>query len=145
MRTINKQQKNAGFIFSVFQDSKSKDENLKNHDAMLKTLILKNVSFKPVQGKYTYENGKTSSELGYYVESNEVMNDHELYDFVNQQCVLYNQESFLSIDSERNARLIFNNGKSENLGKFQCVDKDVAESSQAYTYCPKTDYYFICR
>jgi hypothetical protein len=145
MRSINKQEKKPGYIFSVFQNDKTTDENMVNHDNVLKNLVLKGVTFKPIQGQYKHDNGEVSNELGYFVESNTAVNDHELFELVKELCLVHNQESFLNIDTERNARLIYNNGKARSIGVFTCVNESEALASEAFTYCPKTNYYFICK
>ena len=142
---LNRQPKNAGFIFSVFQHDLSKGDNIDSHDRMLKYLISESIPHKIVMGKYTHSNGTEVNELSFYVETNDKIDQHTLYDFVKTQCINANQESFLSLSSDRKANLILINGKSYGIGVFTSVSEVEAENAEAYTYCPKLESYYICK
>ena len=136
--------KDAFVIFSVFQTRLSKDENLENHEKVLRHLKDFGLRFKVVEGVYRGE-----SELSILVP---VIN--QVFDFatVEQLAHIYNQHSILFVDSDRNAELKFmvkpfdaslnELPKSEKLGKFIATTKGVATQCENYTK-DGNDYY-IC-
>ena len=144
MRTINKQPKKAGLIFTVFQDQNN-EANKKAHDDMLKSLIHHGIAFKIVEGGYTNKDGLFNTELGYYVQPNENYTYTELKQFVKSQCLNANQESYLELNENRNATLCFLDGETLGIGVFTSVNENEALNSNAYTYDPKNETYFICK
>ena len=135
--------KDAFVIFSVFQTRLSKDENLENHEKVLRHLKDFGLRFKVVEGVYRGE-----SELSILVP---VIN--QVFDLatVEQLAHIYDQHSILFVDSDRNAELRFmvkafdaslNQVKSEKLGKFIATTKGVATQCENYTK-DGNDYY-IC-
>jgi hypothetical protein len=136
--------KDAFVIFSVFQTRLSKDENLENHEKVLRHLKDFGLRFKVVEGVYRGE-----SELSILVP---VIN--QVFDLatVEQLAHIYNQHSILFVDSDRNAELKFmvkpfdaslnELPKSEKLGKFIATTKGVATQCENYTK-DGNDYY-IC-
>ena len=135
--------KDAFVIFSVFQSRLSKDENLENHEKVLRHLKDFGLRFKVVEGVYRGE-----SELSILVP---VIN--QVFDLatVEQLAHIYDQHSILFVDSDRNAELRFmvkafdaslNQVKSEKLGKFIATTKGVATQCENYTK-DGNDYY-IC-
>jgi len=135
--------KDAFVIFSVFQSRLSKDENLENHEKVLRHLKDFGLRFKVVEGVYRGE-----SELSILVP---VIN--QVFDLatVEQLAHIYDQHSILFVDSDRNAELRFmvkafdaslNKVKSEKLGKFIATTKGVATQCENYTK-DGNDYY-IC-
>ena len=136
--------KDAFVIFSVFQTRLSKDENLENHEKVLRHLKDFGLKFKVVEGVYRGE-----SELSILVP---VINQVFDLSTVEQLAHIYNQHSILFVDSDRNAELKFmvkpfdaslnELPKSEKLGKFIATTKGVATQCENYTK-DGNDYY-IC-
>jgi len=135
--------KDAFVIFSVFQSRLSKDENLENHEKVLRHLKDFGLRFKVVEGVYRGE-----SELSILVP---VIN--QVFDLatVEQLAHVYNQHSILFVDSDRNAELKFmvksfdaslNQVKSEKLGKFVATTKGIATQCENYT--KDGNNYYIC-
>ena len=135
--------KDAFVIFSVFQTRLSKDENLENHKKVLRHLKTFGLRFKVVEGVYRGE-----TELSIMVP---VINQVFDYSTVEQLAHIYDQQSILFVDSDRNAELRFmvkafdaslNQVKSEKLGKFIATTKGIATQCNSYTK-DGNDYY-IC-
>lgn len=128
--------KNDAFVLlSVFKTNKSNSENEENHKKSLKHLKGFGINFKEVFG--VYNGNKEKSILIPIINVN--------FDFAmaKQLCAIYDQESILFVDSERNAELVFLGlDKTEKLGKFIVVGKGVAEQCQNYTVNGKDHY--IC-
>ena len=136
--------KDAFVIFSVFQSRLSKADNLENHKKVLNHLKDFGLKFKVVEGVYRGE-----SELSILVP---VIN--QVFDLatVEQLAHIYNQQSILFVDSDRNAELMFmvkpynallkELPKSEKLGKFIATTKGIATQCNSYTK-DGNDYY-IC-
>ena len=135
--------KDAFVIFSVFQSRLSKADNMDNHKKVLKHLENFGFKYKVVEGVYRGE-----SELSILVP---VIN--QVFDLatVEQLAHIYNQQSILFVDSDRNAELqvmvkafdaSLNQVKSEKLGKFIATTKGVATQCENYTK-DGNDYY-IC-
>lgn len=145
MRTINKESKQVGFIFSVFNQSSTDNDNLSRHEAVLRDIILKGIAHKPVQGSYTHADGTQVNELSLYIETNDKYNELDLFDYVKSQCINANQESFLHLDISRNATLYPLKGESQSIGVFTDVSETDAKKAPAFTYCPTLETYFICK
>ena len=136
--------KDAFVIFSVFQTRLSKDENLENHKKVLRHLKTFGLRFKVVEGVYRGE-----TELSIMVP---VINQVFDYSTVEQLAHIYDQQSILFVDSDRNAELRFmvkafdaslnELPKSEKLGKFIATTKGIATQCNSYTK-DGNDYY-IC-
>ena len=136
--------KDAFVIFSVFQSRLSKDENLENHKKVLRHLKTFGLRFKVVEGVYRGE-----TELSIMVP---VINQVFDYSTVEQLAHIYDQQSILFVDSDRNAELRFmvkafdaslnELPKSEKLGKFIATTKGIATQCNSYTK-DGNDYY-IC-
>ena len=136
--------KDAFVIFSVFQSRLSHRDNMDNHKKVLKHLKDFGLRFKVVEGVYRGE-----SELSILVP---VIN--QVFDLatVEQLAHIYNQQSILFVDSDRNAELMFmvkpynallkELPKSEKLGKFIATTKGIATQCNSYTK-DGNDYY-IC-
>ena len=135
--------KDAFVIFSVFQSRLSKDENLENHEKVLRHLKDFGLNYKVVEGVYRGE-----SELSILVP---VIN--QVFDLatVEQLAHIYNQHSILFVDSDRNAELKFmvkafdenlDQVRSEKLGKFIATTKGIATQCENYT--KDGNNYYIC-
>ena len=136
--------KDAFVIFSVFQSRLSKADNMDNHKKVLRHLKDFGLRFKVVEGVYRGE-----SELSILVP---VIN--QVFDLatVEQLAHIYNQQSILFVDSDRNAELKFmvkpfdaslnKLPKSEKLGKFIATTKGIATQCENYT--KDGNNYYIC-
>ena len=136
--------KDAFVIFSVFQSRLSHRDNMDNHKKVLRHLEDFGFKYKVVEGVYRGE-----SELSILVP---VIN--QVFDLatVEQLAHIYNQQSILFVDSDRNAELKFmvkafdaslnELPKSEKLGKFIATTKGIATQCNSYTK-DGNDYY-IC-
>ena len=136
--------KDAFVIFSVFQTRLSKDEHLENHKKVLRHLKTFGLRFKVVEGVYRGE-----TELSIMVP---VINQVFDYSTVEQLAHIYDQQSILFVDSDRNAELRFmvksfdaslnELPKSEKLGKFIATTKGIATQCNSYT--KDGNNYYIC-
>ena len=135
--------KDAFVIMSVFSHRKSKADNLENHKKTLAHLKAFGLKHKVVEGVYRGE-----AELSIMIP---VIN--EVFDLstVEQLAHIYDQESILFVDEDRNAELRFmvkafdenlKELKPEKLGKFVATTKGIAEQCNGYTK-DGNDYY-IC-
>ena len=136
--------KDAFVIFSVFQSRLSHQDNMDNHKKVLRHLKDFGFNYKVVEGVYRGE-----SELSILVP---VIN--QVFDLatVEQLAHIYDQQSILFVDSDRNAELKFmvkafdaslnELPKSEKLGKFIATTKGIATQCNSYTK-DGNDYY-IC-
>jgi hypothetical protein len=145
MRTINKQPKQHAFIFSVFSNNQSSDTNLANHTDLLKSLIHHAIPFKVMEGCYTYDNGTKQKELSYYIETSSKHSYLSILNFVESQCVTYNQESYLELTPKRQATLKYLKGTNTPSGHLVAVNENEALGSKAYTFCPSSNNYFVCK
>ena len=144
MRSQNKVTKNNGFIFSVFQNDKPFSVNEVNHNVIMESLKDSKIPFKVVEGRYTNEKGNTMSELSFYVDS--ILEDTKnIEEKVKTLCSQHNQESYLSLSSDRKVDLKFSNGKCIKLGTLVSVNKEVAQLADAFTFDPSTESYFIVK
>ena len=135
--------KDAFVIFSAFQSRLSHQDNMDNHKKVLRHLEGFGFKYKVVEGVYRGE-----SELSILVP---VIN--QVFDLatVEQLAHIYNQQSILFVDSDRNAELKFmvkafdenlDQVRSEKLGKFIATTKGIATQCNSYTK-DGNDYY-IC-
>ena len=136
--------KDAFVIFSVFQSRLSHQDNMDNHKKVLRHLKDFGLRFKVVEGVYRGE-----SVLAILVP---VIN--QVFDLatVEQLAHIYNQDSILFVDSDRNAELKFmvkafdaslnELPKSEKLGKFIATTKGIATQCNSYT--KDGNNYYIC-
>jgi len=136
--------KDAFVIFSAFQSRLSHQDNMDNHKKVLRHLEDFGFNYKVVEGVYRGE-----SELSILVP---VIN--QVFDLatVEQLAHIYNQQSILFVDSDRNAELKFmvkafdaslnELPKSEKLGKFIATTKGIATQCENYT--KDGNNYYIC-
>ena len=136
--------KDAFVIMSVFSHRKSKADNLDNHRKTLAHLKAFGLKYKEITSV-----NRGQSELSIMIP---VIN--EVFDLatVEQLAHIYDQQSILFVDSDRNAELRFmvkafdaslnELPKSEKLGKFIATTKGIATQCNSYTK-DGNDYY-IC-
>jgi hypothetical protein len=120
-----------GFI--IFSASSSSRTQLENQNATLAAKILLNhhrALYKNVEGCY-----KGGHEVSFLVADNHI----ELIELL---CHLFEQESFLLVDDNRNATLRYEDLRRRNIGLWQNVCKSVALAQDSYTVCD--GHYWIC-
>ena len=135
--------KDAFVIMSVFSDRKSKADNLDNHRKTLAHLKAFGLKYKEITSV-----NRGESELSIMIP---VIN--EVFDLatVEQLAHIYDQQSILFVDSDRNAELRFmvkafdenlDQVRSEKLGKFIGTTKGIA--TQCENYIKDGNNYYIC-
>ena len=135
--------KDAFVIMSVFSDRKSKADNLDNHRKTLAHLKAFGLKYKEITSV-----NRGESELSIMIP---VIN--EVFDLatVEQLAHIYDQQSILFVDSDRNAELRFmvkafdenlDQVRSEKLGKFVATTKGIATQCENYT--KDGNNYYIC-
>lgn len=119
------------YIISAFKFHETTLINYSNHIALYHMLKKYDFSFKEVYGKY---NNKL--ELSYLVESDRVSKLIYLAKLFKQDCIL-------QLDNNNKAKLIYTSSelKDEELGYFNKVSKEYAESQKAFSYIPNEGYY----
>jgi hypothetical protein len=95
-------------IFSVFDHTKDSFDNLDNHNKIKDRLKARHIKFVETIGQY-----KGTKELSLVVDAVNVSG-------VKNLMKLYNQESYLYLDQDRNATLVYND-RQESLGVFREV------------------------
>jgi len=135
--------KDAFVIMSVFSHRKSKADNLDNHRKTLAHLKAFGLKYKEITSV-----NRGESELSIMIP---VIN--EVFDLatVEQLAHIYDQQSILFVDSDRNAELRFmvkafdenlKQLKPEKLGKFIATTKGIATQCENYT--KDGNNYYIC-
>jgi len=135
--------KDAFVIMSVFSHRKSKADNLDNHRKTLAHLKAFGLKYKEITSV-----NRGESELSIMIP---VIN--EVFDLatVEQLAHIYDQQSILFVDSDRNAELRFmvkafdenlDQVRSEKLGKFVATTKGIATQCENYT--KDGNNYYIC-
>ena len=130
------QTKKPFVIISAENANKSKETNAKKHKLLMSQLKKDKFPIKEVEGVY-----KGTVEKSILVVLNQRWLAVELATFKNYAAI-FNQESILFVDEERNASLIFpyNKENSEKLGKFIAVSKGIAIQMSNYTFDGKDHY-----
>ena len=130
------QTKKPFVIISAERSINTAEENKKNHLDLWLQLKGEGFSIKEVEGVY-----KGTVEKSILVVLNQRWLAVELATFKNYAAI-FNQESILFVDEERNASLIFpyNKENSEKLGKFIAVSKGIAIQMSNYTFDGKDHY-----
>ena len=123
-------------IISAENANESKEVNAKKHNELMAQLKRDKFSIKEVEGVY-----HGTKEKSILVVLNQKWLAVELATFKNYAAI-FNQESILFVDEERNASLIFpyNKENSEKLGKFIAVSKGIAIQMSNYTFDGKDHY-----
>ena len=130
------QTKKPFVIISAENANESKEVNAKKHNELMAQLKRDKFSIKEVEGVY-----HGTKEKSILVVLNQKWLAVELATFKNYAAI-FNQESILFVDEERNASLIFpyNKENSEKLGKFIAVSKGIAIQMSNYTFDGKDHY-----
>ena len=123
-------------IISAENANESKEVNAKKHNELMAQLKRDKFSIKEVEGVY-----HGTKEKSILVVLNQKWLAVELATFKNYAAI-FNQESILFVDGERNASLLFpyNKENSEKLGKFIAVSKGIAIQMSNYTFDGKDHY-----
>ena len=123
-------------IISAENANESKEVNAKKHNELMAQLKKDKFSIKEVEGVY-----HGTKEKSILVVLNQKWLAVELATFKNYAAI-FNQESILFVDGERNASLLFpyNKENSEKLGKFIAVSKGIAIQMSNYTFDGKDHY-----
>lgn len=95
-------------IFSVFQHDKDSFDNLDAHNKLKDKLKAKHIKFVETMGQY-----KGTKELSLVLDASYI-------DKIKFVLAFYNQESYLYLDQDRNATLVYND-KIESIGVFREV------------------------
>lgn len=120
------------FIFSVYQSNESERFNLLNHIETVDELTHNGHEIIETNGKY-----KGQSELSILIKG-------DVENLVSEHCKLNNQESYLRIDQNNNAELIFvKTPKTIQLGIFTEVSQNEANESDASTEI--NGKFFVCK
>lgn len=112
-------------IFSVFNGSKTDNEN---HVKIFKQL--KSLSAKEMNGKY---NNKLEKSIAL---------DINFTDAIKKIATHFKQESILLIDDVGTGRLLYNDGRLVKIGKIKQVDKSEAFKNAAYSEINEKYYIF---
>ena len=112
-------------IFSVFNGSKTDNEN---HVKIFKQL--KSLSAKEMNGKY---NNKLEKSIAL---------DINFTDAIKKIATHFKQESILLIDDVGTGRLLYNDGRLVKIGKIKQVDKSEAFKNDAYSEVNEKYYIF---
>jgi hypothetical protein len=125
-------------IISAERFTNTIEENEKKHNELMTQLKKDKFSIKEVEGVYC-----GTVEKSILVILNKRWLAVELATFKNYAAI-FDQESILFVDEERNASLIFTKQPwlSEKLGKFIAVTKGIATQMSNYTFDGKDHY--IC-
>lgn len=129
--------KSALIILSAELNTSNNIVNEQKTSSLRGLLERSGLAFKVVEGAYN-----TYREVSFVVEVKNIDEVKLIRDF----SLLFKQESFLHLDENRKARLVFNGGKGfEVVGKFQAVPMSEALASNSFTYCAEMNEYFICK
>jgi hypothetical protein len=124
---------NNVLIFSGESNNVSAEKNAirtKEIESALKNAYL---DYKKVIGSYK----------GIKENSFVVLDTDKTRQVVKDLCEVYNQQSFMGIDSNRQAYLVYmSSGRTEELGRFKAVSESEALKSEAWTYDPTTKTYY---
>ena len=125
-------------IISAERFTNTIEENEKNHNELMAQLKKDKFSIKEVEGVY-----QGTVEKSIIVILNKRWLAVELATFKNYAAI-FNQESILFVDEERDASLIFTKQPwlTQKLGKFIAVTKGIATQMSNYTFDGKDHY--IC-
>ena len=129
--------KKSFVIISAERFDKTVEENKKSHLELMTQLKKDKFLIKEIEGVY-----RGTSEKSILV----ILNKKWLFTdlgYLKNYASIFDQESILFVDGDRNATLIFMKKPwlEEKLGKFIAVPKGVATQMSNYTFDGK-DYYF---
>ena len=80
---------------------------------------------------------KGKEELSYIIEVDDNLADIQaLANKYDQECILY-------LDNQREATLMYGDGKKEYIGSFKSASKQLAQTKDSYTFNPQTGVYYI--
>lgn len=106
-------------------------------DILLEDLLNHKLAHKHIQGRYEHLDGQQVYEDGFAV-----VTDNE--SLIKSLAFKHAQESVLKLDQDRNASLLFTDGKVKNIGTFKAVTVEYALKQKAYTKDITTGIYYTC-
>jgi len=118
-------------IFSVYQSDRQDTDNQDNHQTVVNRLSQLDISHKVLNGRYQG------------IDEKSILVKMDQLDTVQALCKQFNQESYLHLDKDRVASLRFTEGRIEKIGNLEAVSKTKALKSDAYTFDPMSNTYFI--
>ena len=119
MRAINQKI----IIFSVFQKDRPDFSNQDNHQCIVQRLSQQSIGFKVLDGVYQGETEKSIM----------VIDTPEMRQTVESICKQFNQECYLTSDSERNTSLVYPDGKVIQIGTLKRISQSEAEKLDGYS------------
>lgn len=120
-------------IFSVFRTDVPDSHNRDCHRVLVNNLKRNSIPFKELKGAYKRVEG-----LSILVKADQIGKVRDI-------CKHFNQDSYLSLDENRVATLVYHNGTVEKLGQLVSVSEKEALSSDNYSFDPQYENYFIVK
>jgi len=121
------------FLFSASHYDESAERNQVATEHVRSRLAANGIGYKEVVGVYQREREKRFLVHG----------DHSVF-VMFVAFDLYNQESVLYVRADRTANLIYQSGKTEEVGVWQQVSPQEAFYHTSYTQDPATGLYYVC-
>jgi len=121
-------------IVSAYRKELSENVNMANHLDAVKTLTDAKIPHKEVYGYY---NGDGERSI--------LIVEPACQAIATELLERYGQESYLFVDCEQQGTLVYADGSTESLGKWQSADPDDATAEESYTVDPDTGRYYICK
>lgn len=118
-------------IFSVFDQSRTNNENLDNHSKVIERLNALKISYKVLDG--VYYGSKEKSILLHDTQANRSTVEIILKWF--------NQDCYLESGSDRTSSLVYPDHK-EYLGVLREIDKEMASQLDSYSFDPSSNTYW---
>jgi hypothetical protein len=131
MKTLN----SSFYILSAYRPEFTEKENRLRSEQLFKQL--ERLGLKPIRAKGMY---KGERELSFIVPYINTKTRERLFSIAFS---MYEQESVLFVDNDKSAYLIYLDNNVEHIGSWEQVDRETAESQDAYTYIRFNDSYYI--
>lgn len=119
-------------IFSVEKADLTKAENTARNVEILSVLYFNKVPYKVLEGRWFDE-----KEVAFLIPEDRFFLEAPLFK-------KFDQDAYLLLDIDREAFLIYPDGRKESIGYFKEIDKTIALKKDAYTYDPTEKKYYIC-
>lgn len=121
-------------VFSVYNSSRPLVENIDQHTALIDDLTNSRIPYVELLGSYK----------GVQERSILISNADKYIYLVEQLCKLHGQESYLSLDVDRHAELVYlSDSRRESIGYITAVSETEAKSKDAWSYNPIVKQYYI--
>lgn len=121
-------------IVSVFQKSKTTEQNLKAHDNLMSSLKADNIPHLSLLGQY-----EGIKELSVLIKG------FEYRGLVETIAKNHNQECYLESHNDRATFLVYADGRRDSIGTLTPVSKAEAESMGNFSYDRVAGQYFVTR